>query len=152
MSYRNALNVWNSIHNLQIRALRTFVAGLAVNQKDPEMALKIMENDKIFDSAHTNIKLLAWSQMRKFSEIFDMMKSIIENSNQISVPEQVVRVRTIDFDLLVLSFHFQCFLIEKAVLHHGISEDVRELSKIVQKMKSLELITVNVRIKSYKFL
>lgn len=60
----------------QFRKSRTFVAGLAVKQNQPELALKILEGESTYVTMR-HIKLLAWAQLGQFDKVFEMLRNIL---------------------------------------------------------------------------
>lgn len=62
---------------MQLRASRTFVAAFAVNQKQPQTALDIMNGEGMYMISR-HIKLMAWAQTGQLNEIFKMLKSNID--------------------------------------------------------------------------
>lgn len=73
--------MWHSFQDAQLRASRTFVAALAVNQNDPETALQLMTGEGIYTSMR-HINLMAWAQTAQFKDIFAMLNKMIEFFNQ----------------------------------------------------------------------
>lgn len=55
------------------------MAALALKHNQPEMCLKIIEQDKkpMFVTIR-HIKLLAWSKLEQFDKVIDMLRTIIE--------------------------------------------------------------------------
>lgn len=71
--------MWKTVqehgNKVQFRKSRTFVAGLALKQNQPDIALQILEGETTYVSMR-HIKLLAWSRTTKFEAIFDMFHSL----------------------------------------------------------------------------
>lgn len=72
------MNLWNSMKEGQLRASRTFVAALAVNQKHPEVALEIMKGEAMYN-AMRHINLMAFAQTGQVNEIISMLKQMLEH-------------------------------------------------------------------------
>ncbi|XP_031631367.1 uncharacterized protein LOC116345815 [Contarinia nasturtii] len=66
-------------HKHEFRKSRTFVAGLAVRQHQPKIALNIVENDESKPTFVTirHIKLLAWAQLGQFEKITEILWRVI---------------------------------------------------------------------------
>lgn len=64
-------------NKVQFRKSRTFVAGLALKQNRPELALKILEGESTYVTMR-HIKLLAWAQIGRFDEVIKMLDELIK--------------------------------------------------------------------------
>lgn len=64
-------------NKVQFRKSRTFIAGLALKQNRPELALSILEGDTTYVTMR-HIKMLAWAQIGQFDRIFEMLKQLME--------------------------------------------------------------------------
>lgn len=62
---------------MQFRKSRTFVAGLAVKQQQPELALKILDGETTYVTMR-HIKLLAWAHTGQFDNVSEMFRTIIK--------------------------------------------------------------------------
>ncbi|XP_031617531.1 pentatricopeptide repeat-containing protein 2, mitochondrial-like [Contarinia nasturtii] len=63
----------------QYRKSRTFVAGLAIKQNEPQLALDIIEDEEqqlYVNNRH--ILLLAWAQLQRYTDIIEMLKYLFE--------------------------------------------------------------------------
>lgn len=80
--------MWSSMKDGQLKASRTFVAGLAVNQRHPEAALEIMKGENMY-TAMVHINLMAWSQTGDFKEIFNMLNAIIDRAKDKNNPKKL---------------------------------------------------------------
>lgn len=77
--------MWNKIsekgNKVQYRKSRTFVAGLAVKQNRPELALTILEGETMYVTMR-HIKLLAWAQLGQFDNVFKMLQQLIKQHEE----------------------------------------------------------------------
>lgn len=62
---------------VQFRKSRTFVAGLALNQNQPEFALSILEGETTYVTMR-HIKLVAWARTSQFDKIFEMFRQLFK--------------------------------------------------------------------------
>lgn len=77
----SAYELWSKISNkgnqIQFRKSRTFVAGLALKQNRPELALEILEGDTTYVSMR-HIKILAWARTGQFDKVFEMFRTLMK--------------------------------------------------------------------------
>lgn len=89
--------MWKTVqevgNKVQFRKSRTFVAGLALKQNKPDIALQILEGETAYVSMR-HIKLLAWSRTSKFKEIFEMFHSLfkLHEENKKRMPSTSIEV------------------------------------------------------------
>lgn len=80
-SLDSAYELWSKISNkgnqIQFRKSRTFVAGLALKQNRPEMALEILEGETTYVSMR-HIKILAWALTGQFDKVFEMFRTLMK--------------------------------------------------------------------------
>lgn len=78
---KKAYDLWidisEGVNKVQFRKSRTFVAGLALKQNQPELALKILEGETTYVTMR-HIKLLAWAQLNQFDKVFDMFRNVLK--------------------------------------------------------------------------
>lgn len=81
-----AYALWRKIsemENHQYRKSRTFVAGLAVNQKKPRLALEIIEDkEQQLYVTNRHILLLAWTQLEQYDDIVEMLRHSLTMSRE----------------------------------------------------------------------
>lgn len=84
-AFEKAYELWSRMsevgNKVQFRKSRTFIAGLALKQNRPDVALKILEGDTTYVTMR-HIKMLAWAQTGQFDRIFEMLKQLIERHNE----------------------------------------------------------------------
>lgn len=83
-SLQKALDLWNKMSasdSVQFRKSRTFVAGLAVNQNQPKVALQILEGETTYVTMR-HVKLMAWAQLGEFDKIFEMFRTILKRHEE----------------------------------------------------------------------
>lgn len=137
----------------QLEATGIFMAALAVNQQQPEIALDITK-DETMCSAIRHIHLLAYLQMSKFHEILQMFKQIIENFTPDKKTELTISIEVvgfwISFEYFIVCIYddkppiFQMMLIEKTIQHNGLIDQKQNFLKIREQIKSLDLISSTV--------
>lgn len=99
-AYEQAYKLWSQMtevgNKVQFRKSRTFVAGLALKQNHPEVALSILEGDSTYVTMR-HIKMLAWAQIGQFNKVFEMLKQMNERheENQKQKPFQSISVVSI---------------------------------------------------------
>lgn len=85
-------------NKVQFRKSRTFVAGLALNQNRPEIALKILEGETMY-VAMRHIKLLAWAQTGQFEKVFSMLKATVRQHEQNQKIKQMTSNQVVCFEM-----------------------------------------------------
>lgn len=69
--------------NYQFRKSRTFIAGLAVRQRRPKIALDVLNDDEnYFYVTIRHIRLLAWAQLGQFNKVFEMFETIVRRTEK----------------------------------------------------------------------
>lgn len=91
-------------NKVQFRKSRTFVAGLAVKQHRPELALKILEGETTYVTMR-HIKLLAWAQLGKFDKVFEMFNTILKRYKDEAKYEPETSISVVSFDLFDFFFY-----------------------------------------------
>lgn len=143
--------MWNSFSDVQLRTSRTFIAALAVNQNDPENALKIMNGEDMY-MASSHINLMAWAQMGQLNKILKMLKSNVahfkEKNGQANfkISFEVVSVygTYTQTQFNYNTKHFQIIRIEKLFETNGSPEDKDRFRNIHNEMIALELLATKV--------
>lgn len=84
-SFEKAYDIWSRIsevgNKVQFRKSRTFVAGLALNQNRPDLALSVLEGETTYVTMR-HIKLLAWARMSQFDLVFDMFRKLFKQYDE----------------------------------------------------------------------
>lgn len=84
-AFEQAHELWKRMsevgNKVQFRKSRTFIAGLALKQNRPDLALTILEGDTTYVTMR-HIKLLAWAQCGQFDLVFEMLKQMIERHKE----------------------------------------------------------------------
>lgn len=147
-------------NKVQFRKSRTFIAGLALKQNRPELALDILKGETTYVTMR-HIKLLAWAQIGQFDQIFEMFRQLIErhSENPKLKPFSSISVVSILKCCFVYDPPFCFFLctlamcillqlndIETCIKLKGSSQDIQNFRKIRQQIESLELTTNQVNV------
>lgn len=139
-------------NKVQFRKSRTFVAGLAVKQNQPEMALKILEGETTYVTMR-HIKLLAWSQLGQFDMVFEMFRTILKRKQDEKKyePQTSISVVSIEWFIWVKKnlCNSKCVFpqlndIERSIKRKGSEDDRKEFRTLRDKIESLELVTKQV--------
>lgn len=84
-AFNQAYELWTRMtevgNKVQFRKSRTFVAGLALKQNRPDLALSILEGDTTYVTMR-HIKILAWAQIGEVDRVFEMLEQMIERHNE----------------------------------------------------------------------
>lgn len=84
-AFEQAYELWTRMtevgNKVQFRKSRTFIAGLALKQNRPELALNILSGETTYVTMR-HIKLLAWAQIGQFNQIFDMLQLLIKRHEE----------------------------------------------------------------------
>lgn len=68
-------------NKVQFRKSRTFMAGLALKQNRPEVALSILKGESTYVTMR-HIKMLAWAQLGQFNQVFELLQQLIERHRE----------------------------------------------------------------------
>lgn len=95
-----AYALWSNIteagNKVQFRKSRTFVAGLALKQNQPELALKILEGETTYVTMR-HIKLLAWAKLGQFDKVFEMFQTILRRQKDEKKYEPQTSIAVVGF-------------------------------------------------------
>lgn len=84
-AFERAYELWTRMtevgNKVQFRKSRTFIAGLALKQNRPELALSILEGDTTYVTMR-HIKMLAWAQIGQFDRVFEMLNQLIKRHGE----------------------------------------------------------------------
>lgn len=157
--------MWKTVqehgNKVQFRKSRTFVAGLALKQNQPDIALQILEGETTYVSMR-HIKLLAWSRTTKFEAIFDMFHSLFKLHEENKKRMPLTSIEIVSYFYFILLFEFiHLFSVNIAFQLNAIEGDIRKLGtkqeqetfqSIRKKIVSMELITKEVHVTLFNLL
>lgn len=82
------------------------MAGLALKQNQPELALKILEGETTYVTMR-HIKLLAWAKLGQFDNVFKMFRSILRRQQDEKKYEPHTSIAVVSFGIFFFLFYFQ---------------------------------------------
>ncbi|XP_031629406.1 pentatricopeptide repeat-containing protein 2, mitochondrial-like [Contarinia nasturtii] len=136
-TFQKAYTLWKKEKSISskhhFRKSLTFVAGLALKQNDPGLALNILEDgvDHFYVTLR-QIRLLAWAQLEKFDNVLEMLRSILRHFQKIKAKNKSFYHLT---SIPVLDD------IEKLLKENGSKEHIDEFSALRREMETNQLVT-----------
>ncbi|XP_031632916.1 uncharacterized protein LOC116346825 [Contarinia nasturtii] len=135
-SLEQAYSLWKKMtyknDKHQFRKSLTFVAGLAIKQKQPKIALEVLriyeDYPKNFYFAVREIKLLAWAQIGHYDKVLNMFRTILERHKQKQEKDQLTSIKTLDD-------------IQELVHINGIKQNIDEFLSLRNEIETLKLVT-----------
>ncbi|XP_031629373.1 pentatricopeptide repeat-containing protein 2, mitochondrial-like [Contarinia nasturtii] len=130
---QKAYTLWKKVNRNktknQYRKSRTFVAGLALKQNDPGLALNVLEDGvDHFYVTMRHIRLLAWAQLKRFDNILRTLRMILQRFQKEKVIDQLTSIPVLDD-------------IGKLLKENGSKEHVDEFSALRREMETNQLVT-----------
>lgn len=128
------------------------MAGLAVKQFQPELALQILEGETTYVTMR-HIKQLAWAQLGQFDKIFEMFGIVLKRHHNEKNYEPLTSISVVSFNYIIfmdellydLKYTFpQLNDIERSIKTRGSEKDSKEFHEIRKKLESMELVTKKV--------